>query len=90
MVVIAQRPGPATGLPTRTEQADLEMVTLRRHGEFPRAIYAPGTVEECFQLARLAFRTAQDFQSPAFVLTDQFLADSFRAVDPAALEGGRR
>ena len=88
VVAIAQRPGPATGLPTRTEQGDLEMVLYAGHGEFARAIYAPGSVEECFHLTRQAFRIAQDFQTPVFVLTDQFLADSYRAVEPFDLEAG--
>ncbi|MDD3642414.1 MAG: 2-oxoacid:acceptor oxidoreductase subunit alpha [Candidatus Krumholzibacteria bacterium] len=86
VVVVAQRPGPATGLPTRTEQADLEMVLYAGHGEFPRAIFAPGDVEECFYLARQAFETAEHYQGPVFVLTDQFLADSARAVKPFPVE----
>ncbi|MBN2466611.1 MAG: 2-oxoacid:acceptor oxidoreductase subunit alpha [Deltaproteobacteria bacterium] len=86
VIVVAQRPGPATGLPTRTEQGDLELVLHAGHGEFPRAIYAPGTPEECFYLTRRAFESAQQFQGPMFVLTDQFLADSYRAVLPFDLE----
>ncbi|MFH1652860.1 MAG: 2-oxoacid:acceptor oxidoreductase subunit alpha [Pseudomonadota bacterium] len=82
VIVVSQRPGPATGLPTRTEQADLEMVLHAGHGEFPRAIFAPGSVEECFHLTRKAVEVADKFQSPVFVLTDQFLADSYRAVAP--------
>ena len=82
VIVVAQRPGPATGLPTRTEQADLGFVLHAGHGEFPRAILAPGTVEECFDLTRRAFFLAEEFQTPVFVLTDQYLADSFRAVEP--------
>ena len=82
VVVVAQRPGPATGLPTRTEQADLELVLHAGHGEFPRAIFAPGTVQECFYLTRRAFRLADRYQGPMFLLTDQFLADSYRAVAP--------
>jgi 2-oxoglutarate ferredoxin oxidoreductase subunit alpha len=87
VIVVGQRPGPATGLPTRTEQADLEFVLRAGHGEFPRIIFAPGDVEECFHLARRAFGLTQKYQTPAFVLTDQFLADSFRAVEPFAVEG---
>jgi 2-oxoglutarate ferredoxin oxidoreductase subunit alpha len=82
LIVVAQRPGPATGLPTRTEQADLELVLYAGHGEFPRAIFSPGTVEECFWLARKSVEVAAKFQSPVFLLTDQFLADSSRAVTP--------
>ncbi len=80
--LVAMRPGPATGLPTRTEQADLNLVLYAGHGEFPRAVFAPGTVEECFHLTHRAFEMAEKYQSPVFVLTDQFLADSFQNVEP--------
>jgi 2-oxoglutarate ferredoxin oxidoreductase subunit alpha len=86
VIVVAQRPAPATGLPTRTEQADLGFVLHAGHGEFPRAIFAPGTVEECFLLTRKAFELAEQYQSPAFLLTDQFLADSYRDVIPFNLD----
>ena len=85
-IVVAQRPGPATGLPTRTEQGDLELVLHAGHGEFPRAIFAPGTIEECFHLTRQALFLAEKYQTPIFLLTDQFLADSYRAVTPFAVE----
>jgi 2-oxoglutarate ferredoxin oxidoreductase subunit alpha len=87
VIVVAQRPAPATGLPTRTEQGDLDFVLHAGHGEFPRAVFAPGSVEECFHLTRLALESAEASQGPVFVLTDQFLADSYRAVSPFPLEG---
>ncbi|MHC4504947.1 MAG: 2-oxoacid:acceptor oxidoreductase subunit alpha, partial [Planctomycetota bacterium] len=87
VIAIAQRPGPATGLPTRTEQGDLEFVLHAGHGEFPRAVFAPGTVEGCFHLTRKAFELAERVQGPVFVLTDQFLADSTRAVEPFDIDG---
>jgi 2-oxoglutarate ferredoxin oxidoreductase subunit alpha len=86
VIVVAQRPGPATGLPTRTEQADLELVLYSGHGEFPRAIFAPGTVEECFHLTSRALKLAEQCQGPIFLLTDQFLADSYRAVATSDIE----
>ena len=86
VIVVAQRPGPATGLPTRTEQADLELVLYAGHGEFPRAIFAPGTPEECFHLTRRSFELAERYQGPIFLLTDQFLADSYRNVPPFDVE----
>jgi 2-oxoglutarate ferredoxin oxidoreductase subunit alpha len=85
-IVVGQRPGPATGLPTRTEQGDLEFVLYSGHGEFPRAIFAPGTIEECFYLARKSLFLAEKYQSPIFLLTDQFLADTYRAVTPFDLK----
>jgi 2-oxoglutarate/2-oxoacid ferredoxin oxidoreductase subunit alpha len=87
VIVVGQRPAPATGLPTRTEQAELEFVLHAGHGEFPRAVFAPGTVEECFEIARRAFFLAEACQGPVFILTDQFLADSYRAVDPFDVSG---
>ncbi len=86
VIVVGQRPGPATGLPTRTEQGDLEFVLHSGHGEFPRAIFAPGTIEECFHLTRKAFELAERYQGPIFLLTDQLLADSFQAVEPLDVE----
>jgi 2-oxoglutarate ferredoxin oxidoreductase subunit alpha len=82
VIVVGQRPGPATGLATRTEQGDLWFVLHAGHGEFPRPVFAPGTIEDCFHLTRKAFELAEKFQGPAFVLTDHFLADSYRDVDP--------
>jgi 2-oxoglutarate ferredoxin oxidoreductase subunit alpha len=82
VIHIAQRPGPATGLPTRTEQADLDLALYSGHGEFPRVIYAPGTLEEAFDLMQRAFNVADAFQVPVFVLTDQFLLDSIGLADP--------
>jgi 2-oxoglutarate ferredoxin oxidoreductase subunit alpha len=87
VIVVVQRPAPATGLPTRTEQADLEFVLHAGHGEFPRAIFTPGTIEQCFELAQKAVQIADRYQGPVFMLSDQFLADSYRAVKPFELDG---
>ncbi|MCF7859773.1 MAG: 2-oxoacid:acceptor oxidoreductase subunit alpha [Candidatus Cloacimonetes bacterium] len=73
---LAQRPGPATGLPTRTEQGDLNLVLHAGHGDFPRIILAPGTLEEGFTLTQKAFKFADKYQVPVFILTDQFFVDS--------------
>lgn len=77
VVHVAQRPGPATGLPTRTEQADLEMVLYAGHGEFPRIIFAPGNIEQAIVLTQKAFDLADKFQIPVFILTDQYFVDSY-------------
>jgi len=77
VVHVAQRPGPATGLPTRTEQGDLELVLYGGHGEFPRIILAPGTLEQAFALTARAFDLADEYQVPVFVLTDEYLVDSY-------------
>jgi 2-oxoglutarate ferredoxin oxidoreductase subunit alpha len=77
VIHLAQRPGPATGLPTRTEQGDLELVLYAGHGEFPRIILAPGTLEDGFYLTQKAFNLADRFQVPVFLLTDQYFVDSY-------------
>ena len=75
VIALAQRPGPATGLPTRTEQADLLFALHAGHGEFPRLIFAPGTPEQAFLLTNKAFELSQKYQIPALILTDQYLSD---------------
>jgi len=76
VIVLAQRPGPATGLPTRTEQADLLFALYAGHGEFPKVIFAPGSPEQAFYLTNKAFDLAEKYQITAIILTDQYLADS--------------
>jgi len=76
VVAVGQRPGPATGLPTRTEQADLDLCIHAGHGEFARAVFTPGTREQAFALTARAFDTAERFQVPVIVMTDQHLAES--------------
>jgi 2-oxoglutarate ferredoxin oxidoreductase subunit alpha len=82
----AQRPGPATGLATRTEQGDLLFVLRASQGEFPRLVLSPGTIEECFQAGWRAFNLAEQYQCPAIILSDNFLANSVRSVDIDALD----
>ena len=81
VIIDAQRPGPATGLPTRTEQGDLNFVLHAGHGEFPRVIFAPGSIEEAIELARKSFDLADRWQVPVFILTDQYLADSVQVME---------
>ena len=77
VIHLAQRPGPATGLPTRTEQADLELALYAGHGEFPRILLAPGKIQDAFYLTRKAFDLADKYQIPVFILTDQYFVDSY-------------
>lgn len=81
VVVEAQRGGPSTGLPTRTEQSDLLFVLNASQGEFPRLVLAPGTIEEYFQCGWRAFNLAEKYQSPVIVLSDQLLASSLRTIE---------
>ncbi len=77
-IVIAdiQRPGPATGLPTRTEQSDLNFVISASQGEFPRMVIAMRDHQDCFYQTARAFGLAKKYQIPVVLLSDQYLADS--------------
>ena len=74
-ILLAQRPAPATGLPTRTGQEDLKFALNAGHGDFARAVFAPGTLEEAYALTRRGLQTAHKWQTPVILLSDQFLAD---------------
>lgn len=76
VIYLAQRPGPATGMPTRSEQGDLNLALHSGHGPFPRILLAPGSVRECIDMGYLAFELADRWQVPVIVLSDQYLADS--------------
>ncbi len=89
VIHLGQRPGPATGLPTRTEQADLELALYAGHGEFPRVILARGSIEDAFYLTQRAFNLADKYQVPVFVLTDQYFLDSYYNTASLELSGLR-
>ncbi len=86
VIGLGQRPGPATGLPTRTEQGELLFALYAGHGEFPRVIFAPGTGEQAIHLTNKAFDLAEKYQIPALVLTDQYLADTGWSYEALNLE----
>jgi len=77
VIYLAQRPGPAVGLPTRTSQEDLNLALYSGPGEFPRIIFAPGNLEDAFKLSQRAFNLADKYQIPVFILSDQYFADIF-------------
>lgn len=81
VIVEGQRPGPAVGLPTRTEQGDLEFVIHAHHGDFPRVVLAPSNVEDAFWITVKAFNLAEKYQLPVIILTDTHLATSYATVD---------
>jgi len=85
-MVDAQRPGPATGFPTRTEQADLDFVISAGHGEFARVVYSPGSAQQAYFITIKAFNIAEKYQIPVLILTDQHLQDSI--TDIPALDQG--
>ncbi|MFW9831305.1 MAG: 2-oxoacid:acceptor oxidoreductase subunit alpha [Candidatus Thorarchaeota archaeon] len=76
VLMLGQRTGPSTGLPTYTAQSDLRFAIHASHGEFPRVVIAPGDVDECFELTIDAFNIADEFQIPVILLTDKHLIES--------------
>jgi 2-oxoglutarate ferredoxin oxidoreductase subunit alpha len=86
VIALGQRPGPATGFPTRTEQGDLLFAVHAGHGEFSRIVFTPGTPEEAFSLTNKAFDFAEKYQIPVLILTDQHFNDSYWTVDSFDLE----
>jgi len=76
VIVLVQRPGPSTGLPTYSAQGDLRFAIHASQGEFPRVLIAPGDVEECFYYTVEAFNLAEKFQIPSLIILDKYLAES--------------
>ena len=70
-----QRAGPSTGMPTKTEQADLLMALFGRNGESPVAVLAPATPSDCFEIAFEAVRIATKYRTPVIILSDGYLAN---------------
>lgn len=77
----AQRGGPSTGLPTRTEQSDLRFAMHGSQGEFPRLVVAPGDYQELFYKTFEAFNLAEKYQMPALILSDKHLGESVKNVE---------
>ena len=75
IILDIQRGGPSTGLPTKTEQADLLQVLFGRNGESPVAVIAPRTPGDCFDIGVEAVRLATRFMAPVYVLSDGYLAN---------------
>jgi 2-oxoglutarate/2-oxoacid ferredoxin oxidoreductase subunit alpha len=76
VIINSQRPGPATGLPTRTGQGDLQFVIRAAQDDFPLFVFAPGSPQEAFAVTARALTLAEKYQAPAVILGDQFLNDS--------------
>ncbi len=81
VIIMGQRGGPATGLPTKTEQGELKFIINASHGEFPRIVLAPGDAEECFYLTLDAFNLADQLQNPIIILHDQYVANNGKTVE---------
>jgi 2-oxoglutarate/2-oxoacid ferredoxin oxidoreductase subunit alpha len=81
-----QRAGPATGVPTKTEQGDLWQVMGAGQGDYPRLIVAPTTIADCFKTVPQLFNLADKFQCPGIILSDLLLSEGRSSVDPAELD----
>ncbi|MBA4536268.1 2-oxoacid:acceptor oxidoreductase subunit alpha [Bacillus aquiflavi] len=82
VIVDTQRGGPSTGLPTKQEQSDLMAMIYGTHGEIPKIVIAPSTVEEAFYDAAEAFNLAEEYQCPVIVLSDLQLSLGKQTVEP--------
>jgi len=83
--IVAQRPGPATGLPTWTAQGDLLLAVGSAHGEFARIVLAVSDAADCFSLMPEAFNLAEEWQTPVIVLTDKQIAEALFTQAPFGL-----
>jgi len=81
LCVLSMRPGPATGVPTYTEQADLNFALSAGHGDFLRIVASPGTVEEAYSLTAELLDLVWKFQTPGILLTEKHLSESSMTVD---------
>ncbi|KKL76993.1 hypothetical protein LCGC14_2039360, partial [marine sediment metagenome] len=81
LIILSQRPGPATGVPTYTEQADLAFALTAGHGDFLRIVASPGTIEEAFYLTAEMLDLVWKFQTPGILLTEKHLSESSMTVD---------
>ncbi|RFU61605.1 2-oxoacid:acceptor oxidoreductase subunit alpha [Peribacillus glennii] len=82
VIVDTQRGGPSTGLPTKQEQSDLMAMIYGTHGEIPKIVMAPSTVEEAFYDTAEAFNLAEEYQCPVIVLSDLQLSLGKQTVEP--------
>ncbi|MEK7543401.1 MAG: 2-oxoacid:acceptor oxidoreductase subunit alpha [Patescibacteria group bacterium] len=87
VIDMGMRVGPATGMPTWTEQGDLGFIIHAGHGEFPRIVLAPFDATEAYELTIKAFELAEQFHVPVFVLTDKYLNESQWCVLTSKMKG---
>ncbi|MFX0114105.1 MAG: 2-oxoacid:acceptor oxidoreductase subunit alpha [Candidatus Hodarchaeota archaeon] len=81
VIVNSQRGGPSTGMPTKTQQADLNHAIFGSHGDAPRIVLAPLDVEDCFYQTINAFNLAETYQLPVIILSDQALSHRVQTVE---------
>ncbi|MFH1491056.1 MAG: 2-oxoacid:acceptor oxidoreductase subunit alpha [Pseudomonadota bacterium] len=90
VIVNAQRGGPATGLPTKTEQSDLHAAVFGGPGDSARIVIAPTNVAECYEYTVRSFQFAEKYQTPVIVLTDFFLDNRVENISPPRADEGQR
>ena len=83
VVVVSQRGGPSTGLPTKTEQSDLNLAVYGGSGDAQRIVLAPTNVEGCYRCAGMAFEIAETYQTPVILLIDLYLSNRYETVVPS-------
>ena len=88
VVVDVMRGGPSTGIPAKSEQSDLSFAVSGLHGDAPRLVLAPGSISDCIATLQWAVELAEELQSPAIVLSDQFIGQSQAVIDKPALRQG--
>lgn len=86
VIIDVQRGGPSTGMPTNVEQSDLNIACFGGHGDSPRVVLAPATVEDCFYTAIEAVNIARKYSVPVIILTDQGIATRIEAFEEPNLE----
>ena len=86
IIVNVQRGGPSTGMPTNVEQSDLNIATFGGHGDSPRVVIAPASVEDAFYTAIEAVNIARKYSVPVFILTDQAIATRIEAFEEPRLQ----
>lgn len=85
VIILVQRGGPSTGIPTKTEQADLNQALGASQGDYPRIIIAPTHTADCFHSAVEAFNLAEKYQLPVILISDLLLSEHPETVDPELL-----
>ncbi|HOV52171.1 MAG TPA: pyruvate ferredoxin oxidoreductase, partial [Methanothrix sp.] len=83
VIVVSQRTGPSTGLPTYTAQGDLHFVLNAGQGEFPRFVVSPGDAADAYYWSGIALNMAWKYQTPAFILSDKVTSESLYSLDAA-------
>lgn len=86
VIFLSQRPGPATGMPTWTEQGDLHFAVHSGHGEFPKVVLAAGDIEEMLELTLKSFDLADILQTPIIVMSDKLLSESHESMDKEKMD----